>query len=80
MNIATTPPRQGEDLLRPSRETDGGRTDLVFLDFTWSRRTLSQAGTPIRLTPKESLVLGLRYLCRLVNALDPVHRRSPLKA
>ena len=59
MNIATTPPRQGEDLLRPSRETDGGRTDLEFLDFTWSRRTLSQAGTPIRLTPKESLVLGL---------------------
>ena len=42
-----------------SPEAENRRTDLAFLDFVWARRTLTRAGIPIKLTPKETLVLGV---------------------
>ncbi len=57
MNVETTAEwrKPGSE----ARDPDARRTDLAFLDFIWTRRTLTKAGRPIKLTPKETLVLGL---------------------
>ena len=51
---------------------DRRQADLSFLDFTWSKRTLMQGGKPVKLTPKETLVLGvlLRHAGSIVSIAD----------